>query len=144
MSNPEDIFQNAMISLGFTEWQTRPAGTIEEKFAALQWIGDAPNNAPTLEQVSKKAASLSDPVPEFARSGDFFHALIDLGWYDQIDAVINGMVAANHPDARLAKVLWDKASRFERHHPLLIQIAQAIGKTSDDLDNLFRKTLEYA
>jgi len=97
---------------------------------------------PTQAEIDAVIARLD--VPEFARSGDFFHALIDLGWYDQIDAAINSMVAANHPDAKLAKVLWDKASRFERSHPLLIQIATAIGKTSDDLDALFRKTLEYA
>lgn len=97
---------------------------------------------PTQAEIDAAIARLD--VPEFVRSGDFFHALIDLGWYDQIDAAINSMVAANHPDAKLAKVLWDKASRFERSHPLLIQIATAIGKTSDDLDALFRKTLEYA
>lgn len=83
------------------------------------------------------------PIPEFARSGDFFHALIDLGWYDQIDGVINAMVQANHPQAKLAKVLWDKASRFERYHPLLIQVAQAASLTDENLDTVFRKTRDY-
>lgn len=108
------------------------------------YADEALDDATNAEIAAFFVRAASPPVPEFARSGDFFHAMIDLGWYDQVDAVINGMAAANHPDAKLAKVLWDKASRFERYHPLLIQVAQAIGKTPDDLDNLFRKTLEYA
>ena len=42
-----------------------------------------------------------------------------------------------------AKVLWDGAPKFERHHPLVNQIATAIGKTQADLDDLFIKSATY-
>ena len=43
----------------------------------------------------------------------------------------------------LAQDLWAHASSFERYHPLVIQIATAINKNSDDLDGLFRLAATY-
>lgn len=123
----------------------RTGGSIASAHGEIQpgYAEEALDDANNAEVQAFFTAANTPPIPEFARSGDFFHALIDLGWYDSIDAVISGMVAANHPQAKLAKVLWDKASRYERNNPLLIAVATAAGKTSDDLDALFRKTLEY-
>lgn len=77
-----------------------------------------------------------DPVPPVAASGDFVAALCDLGWYAQVEAAA---VAAGGK----ALALWRHAATFERHNPILIAMAQAIGKTDADLDALFRKTREY-
>ena len=76
------------------------------------------------------------PVPEQASSGDFVHALHDLGWLPAVEAAVAGA-------GPLAQALWRHASTFERHHPLVLEIAEAIGKTDADLDTLFRKTREY-
>lgn len=77
-----------------------------------------------------------NPVPATAQSGDFVAALCDLGWYAQVEAAA---VAAGGK----ALALWRHAATFERHNPILIAMAQAIGKTDADLDTLFRKTREY-
>lgn len=77
-----------------------------------------------------------DPVPATASSGDFVSALIDFGWYNQVDAVATA-------SGGRALALWRHASIFERYNPLLIGMAAAIGKTEADLDALFRKTREY-
>lgn len=83
-----------------------------------------------------EAALAASLVPREALSGDFKRALYELGWYDDV-------VSAVTTAGGLAKVLWDGASKFERHHPLVTQIATAIGKTSADLDDLFLKTMTY-
>lgn len=80
--------------------------------------------------------AIRNPVPATASSGDFVSALIDLGWYNQVEA------AAVAGGGR-ALALWRHASIFERQNPILIAMAQAIGKTDADLDALFRKTREY-
>ena len=51
-----DPFTQAMISLGFTNWQSRPDGSVADKFADLRWIGTPPANPPTIEQVQAAAA----------------------------------------------------------------------------------------
>ena len=78
-----------------------------------------------------------NPVPATATSGDLVSALIDLGWYDSVDA------AATAAGGR-ALALWRHASIFERYNPILIGMGRAIGKTDADLDMLFRKTRGYA
>lgn len=78
-----------------------------------------------------------NPVPATALSGDFVAALCDLGWYASVDA------AAVQAGGK-ALALWRHASVFERYNPILIALGQAIGKSSADLDALFRKTKDYA
>lgn len=78
-----------------------------------------------------------NPVPQTASSGDFIHALYDLEWLQAVEAAVIQVDG-------LAEKLWNRASVFERHHPLVIQIATAIGKNSADLDDLFRKAATYS
>lgn len=104
--------------------------------AGIRW--DTPNVIPpTQAEVDAALVYLANPVPATAQAGDFMRALFDLGWYDAVNAAVTQA-------GGLAKILWDRASIFERNHPLVIQIGTAIGKTSDDLDNLFRKSATYA
>jgi|SRR4051812_4084463 hypothetical protein len=79
---------------------------------------------------------INNPVPQAASSGDFMRALYELGWYDNAKAAVE--MAGG-----LAKILWDRAATFERQHPMVAQISQAIGKNSDDLDELFRRAATY-
>jgi hypothetical protein len=76
------------------------------------------------------------PVPQTASAGDFVSALIDLGWYDAVDA------AAKAAGGR-ALILWNRAATFERQHQIVRAIAAAIGKTEADLDTLFLKSATY-
>lgn len=75
-------------------------------------------------------------VPLTASAGDFVHALFDLGWLPNVKTAVGSV-------GGLAEELWNHSATYERKHPLVLQIAAAIGKTSDDLDMLFFKTLEY-
>jgi len=54
---------------------------------------------------------------------------------DSIDAMIEQMA---NPDKTISKQLWNKAVYFERQHPVLIEIAQALGITDTQLDELFK------
>lgn len=69
-------------------------------------------------------------IPSVVPAGDFVVALHQLGWIDDVKAAVAQAGA-------MAEDLWMHASTFERGHPMLLQVAQAIGKTSDDLDRLF-------
>lgn len=76
-------------------------------------------------------------VPREASSGDFKNALLDLGWYADVDAAV--AIARGR-----AAIMWASASVYRRDSPLVAQIAAAIGKTEADIDTLFKKTRDYA
>lgn len=82
-------------------------------------------------------ALLGPAVPAAASSGDFVAALVDLDWYDDVDA------AATRAGGK-ALALWRHANSFERYHPIVRGIAAAIGKTEADLDALFIKSATYS
>ena len=90
----------------------------------------------TVSPLKEWFEALQNPVPATASSGDFVAALCDLGWYDMVEA------AATAAGGK-ALALWRHAAIFERYHPLVIALAAGIGKNSDDLDTLFRKTATY-
>jgi hypothetical protein len=116
---------------------------VDGTLANIRYDNPLPENfiPPTQEQIDKALLKLT--VPETAVAGDFMRALLDLGWYDSVVAAIDSLRNNNTAQGKLVGVLWDRASSFERYNPLLIMIATAIGKNSDDLDQLFIKTLEY-
>ena len=91
-----------------------------------------------VDEASAELQAILHPVvvPQTASAGDFVSALIDLGWYDAVDA------AAKAAGGK-ALILWNRAATFERQHPIVRAIAAAIGKTEADLDALFLKTLTY-
>lgn len=80
------------------------------------------------------------PVPAIASAGDFMRALIELGWFDAVEAAI---AAVPGDEGKLLRALWTRAAVFERHNPRVLQIAAAIGKTSADLDDLFLLANSY-
>lgn len=106
---------------------------------ALDPVGDelpAEAMADDAPEMVAEMAARANTVPATASSGDLVSALIDLGWYDAVDA------AATAAGGR-ALALWRHASVFERYNPILIGIGRAIGKTDADLDALFIKTRDY-
>ena len=82
-------------------------------------------------------------IPQSVPAGDFLRALLELGWYDDVVNVINTLRNSNTAQGKLAGVLWDRASKFLRNDPMLIQVGTLAGKFSSDLDLLFIKAASY-
>lgn len=62
-------------------------------------------------------------------------ALLLAGLLDQVQPAINAI-----PDPQLrgmAQIEWDDSQEFDRHRPLLMQLATALGLDDEALDNLF-------
>ena len=89
-----------------------------------------------VDEDAPELLAMRNPVPATASSGNFIRALHELEWIGAVK------VAVAQVDG-LAEDLWLHAAEFERRHPMVLQIAQAIGKTSDDLDELFRLSASY-
>lgn len=62
-------------------------------------------------------------------------ALLIAGLLDDVQPAINAI--ADPMQRGLAQIEWDDAQEFERHRPLLIQLATALGLDDEALDNLF-------
>jgi hypothetical protein len=110
-------------------------GDIRALYAARQYAGQerlADDDASIVAFLEAQA----NPEPRDASSGDFKHALYDLGWYDEVDAAAKAA-------GGLTLILWNSASRFVKADPMVAAIATAIGKTADDVDTLFRKANSY-
>lgn len=61
-------------------------------------------------------------------------ALHDAGLLDDVEAAINGLP---EPQKTQARIDWNSAQDFRRDFPLLVQLAGAIGLTSEQIDSLF-------
>jgi hypothetical protein len=61
-------------------------------------------------------------------------ALIDADWMGQVITYINSIPGA---DGAKARAYLGQALTMERNHPLVLSITAAIGKTEDDVDQLF-------
>ena len=69
--------------------------------------------------------------PSQVSAGQLIQALAELNLLDAVDA------AVAQADA-MTQRLWARAAFFPRADPLVSGIATALGKTSDDLDDIFR------
>lgn len=57
---------------------------------------------------------------------------------ESIDNAINNLP---EPQKSLAKIEWEFSVSFERNRPLVSQVAQILGKTEQDIDNLWTLAL---
>lgn len=71
------------------------------------------------------------PVPQEASSGQIIVALAELDWLNAVDAAVAQA-------GSLEQRLWARASRFPRNDVMVVAIATAIGKNSQELDDMFR------
>jgi hypothetical protein len=81
----------------------------------------------------------ADPVENIVTSltrRQFFRALYTL---DLLDGVLAVVASASDE----AKLDFENATTFERNDPVLIAMAYALGKTDEDIDNLFVVGVEY-
>jgi hypothetical protein len=92
-------------------------------------IGDTwDGKAFTTTQVAPK-------VPDRVTRRQAKEALIRAGLIEKVQGVID---ATKDPLERaIAQNWWDEAPDFERAHPLLNQLASAMGLSADQLDTLF-------
>lgn len=80
-----------------------------------------------------------NPVPGIVTAGSFIRAAHELDWLPAIDAAAQAAGQQNS----LIPLLWNRASQFERHHPFVAMIGAAIGKTPEEVDDLFRLAGRY-
>jgi hypothetical protein len=78
-----------------------------------------------------------NPVPTRVSALQLTLALDELGLLDGVESA----VAAS---PRSVQLYWAKTDPFERSHPMIDQLAAAIGKTSADADNVFRLAITKA
>lgn len=114
-------------------------GTTDEQYASLKWGG--PGNKPTLDELKAAWAELNAPKPITAVPAlNLLHVLIDAGLYPIVTSTINGIA---DPAERLkAQETFRRAATIERQHPLVLLVAQAAGKTSDEIDAYFRQAAQ--
>lgn len=106
--------------------------------AGIRW--DTPGvTPPTQAEVDAEIARQANPVPPTVTSGSFIRAAHELDWLDGIEA----SVAAIGQQNSLVPLLWVRASQFERNHPFVAAVAQAMGKTREEVDELFRRAGGY-
>jgi len=54
-----------------------------------------------------------------------------------MEMVENFIESLNEPQKSEIKIYWQDSQEFYRQHPVLIQVSQLMGITSDVLDSLF-------
>jgi uncharacterized protein YcaQ len=114
------------------------SGTITAIFAARQRAGQEELSATAADLLAflsptllGSVAALSNPVPESVTAGQLIRALDNVGLLRQVDAVVA------RADT-LTQRLWSRAGVFPRKDPMIEAVAQALGKSSTELDNVFR------
>lgn len=75
-------------------------------------------------------------VPKKVTMRQAQEALLEDGSLDLVEATINAMQGV---EGRRAKIQWTKSQDVYRNWPLVIQLGPVIGKTPEQLDQLFIK-----
>lgn len=84
------------------------------------------------EQIAANAeAARLASIPHSLTRRQFKLALIRSGLYETVEA----MIAAS--DDLELRVTYQEALDFERSHPMILQMAESLGKTDAELDDLF-------
>jgi len=77
-----------------------------------------------IEEAPRRNASLS--------RADFKIGLLEMGELDNVQALMDDPAT----DPRI-KIMYEDSGRFERMHPDLLQLAEVMGYTEEQLDELF-------
>lgn len=129
-----NVIVNMVVSgKGWTPPRGTTARDVTDIEAGIGWTWPVGANSPVAPPDTQPHPALKVT----ARAGDFLRALIELGLYDKVDAAVKALPSN---EGKLAQVLWARAASFERNHPLVIQIATALGV---DLDALFTLANSY-
>lgn len=103
-------------------------GLADESVADLSWVDAALGYA----DAKFVPVDVADPVevPQSISRMQAKQALLAAGTLTAVEAAMASAPAA-------VQIYWADASHFHRDHPVLEQMAGALGMTSDDLDALF-------
>lgn len=80
-------------------------------------------------------AASAPPVPLSVTRRQARQALLLAGLIDSVPVAIAGITDATA--RRMAEIEWEDSQEFERHRPLLVSLAGALGMTNKELDELF-------
>lgn len=108
-----------------------PAGTTAHEFNGFVSIGWEWNDGEPADPDPAPPPGVF--VPKIVTAGAFIRAAHELDWLDGIEAA----VATAGQQNSLIPLLWARSSQFERPHPFVGLIAQLMGKTSGEVDDLF-------
>jgi hypothetical protein len=122
------IIENVVEWDGESSWSPPEGTQLHQAPNGLLSIGWQWNNGSPIDPAPLAEAP---GVPQEVSSGQIIKALAELGWLDAVDAA----VAQAGP---LEQRLWARASRFPRDDAMVNAIGAAIGKTSQELDDMFR------
>lgn len=126
-----------------------PLDLAPEVLADFGAVAVAPTPAPTVNPLTQRAveaapalvggvwtqqwevAPYTPPVPDFVSPRQIRQALTRAGLRQAVETA----VSSGDQDV---KDWWEFATSFERTHPMVIGMGQALGKTDADLDDLWR------
>jgi len=115
-----------------TEW------TLEQNAAEIERFGFVVADFPDAPVPEIPAYNLDDRALEQAREdaslsrADFKIGLLEMGELDNVQALMDDPAT----DPRI-KIMYEDSGRFERMHPDLLQLAEVMGYTEEQLDELF-------
>ena len=136
---PDDVRELYMVRLaaGINRWVwqggdwvlVQDTSTIERYGFTLEDFSDAPTpdkptNNPDEDAKAQARASASLTPAEFQL------ALLAIGELDNVEAAIP-------QSPREVQILWNKAQKFERMHPALVELGNQMGYTDEQMDALF-------
>lgn len=75
-----------------------------------------------------------NPVPQEITMRQARLALLDIGLLDNVTVVINSLP---EPDKTKAQIEWEYSNALQRDNPFVTILGNALGLSSDDIDNLF-------
>lgn len=91
-----------------------------------------PEEMKELQQIGK-----AKNIPQIITARQLRLALLEKGVdINKIDKIIN---ALPEEQKTVAQISWEYAHTFERNNPMLLQVAEAIGITEEELNDIFIK-----
>lgn len=78
-----------------------------------------------------------EPVPQLVSRFQGRAALLNAGLLDQVETIV-----ADPATDRMVKLAWQDATEFQRDSATLSFLAEQLGLTSDDVDDLFRQAVQ--
>lgn len=126
---------------GWDAQRTTPATPRREFAGAPTVFYTFASQAAYLAALATANLAAPAPVPDSVTARQAEQALILAGLYDRVEPAIDAI--ANPKERALVRSEWRRSQTFERTRPALLGLAQALGMSSAQLDDLFRlaKTL---
>lgn len=98
----------------------------------IVWSEDYAGERPTLAQVEARREEIEyeQSRVKLVMARQLRLALLQIGILDIVDGAMQSA-------ERATRIEWEYATQFERDHPMVEQMGQALGKTAREIDDLF-------